>query len=159
MSKYGSRRGSFFLKTTKGRSPTIDVGCVDKIKQGKIKVLIINWICYILLGLLPLSCGDIDVWWSICNRSFHPFPSIAKHRREENRIYEWREQSIWRHYLCHWLQKHCGERLKVCRIFMLNFYCINLFSTYVDAEDFFFFFSFLWWRSIKISHNNTLWSI
>lgn len=41
LSEYGIQRpkeGPFYLKTTQGRSPTIDVGCVDRIKQGKIKV-------------------------------------------------------------------------------------------------------------------------
>jgi len=61
---------------------TINVGCVDKIKQGKIKVLIINWICSILLGLLPLSCDDIDDQ-SIIGLSVHD-----QHRKEENRIYD-----------------------------------------------------------------------
>lgn len=39
--KYGIRtpeQGPFHLKKLTGRSPTIDVGAVEKIKQGKIKV-------------------------------------------------------------------------------------------------------------------------
>ncbi|PON36436.1 Dimethylaniline monooxygenase, N-oxide-forming [Parasponia andersonii] len=41
MSEYGLRKpikGPFFLKVTTGRSPTIDVGSVPKIKSGEIKV-------------------------------------------------------------------------------------------------------------------------
>ncbi|KAI4332753.1 hypothetical protein L6164_017635 [Bauhinia variegata] len=41
LSKYGLRRpkeGPFFLKGKTGHSPTIDVGCVPKIKKGEIKV-------------------------------------------------------------------------------------------------------------------------
>ncbi|XP_050226182.1 probable indole-3-pyruvate monooxygenase YUCCA11 [Mercurialis annua] len=41
ISKYGLQRpkeGPFHLKCTTGRSPTIDVGCLKKIKQGKVKV-------------------------------------------------------------------------------------------------------------------------
>lgn len=43
ISKYGFGRpneGPFFLKAKTGRSPTIDVGCMDKIQQGKVKVFI-----------------------------------------------------------------------------------------------------------------------
>ncbi|KAL5571698.1 hypothetical protein UlMin_021295 [Ulmus minor] len=42
MSKYGLKRpkeGPFFLKQTTGRSTTIDVGCIEKIRSGEIKVL------------------------------------------------------------------------------------------------------------------------
>uniref|UniRef100_A0A803M3S3 Flavin-containing monooxygenase n=1 Tax=Chenopodium quinoa TaxID=63459 RepID=A0A803M3S3_CHEQI len=42
LSKYGIHRpneGPFFLKATKGRSPIIDVGTIDKIQSGEIKVL------------------------------------------------------------------------------------------------------------------------
>lgn len=41
LSKLGIRRpneGPFYLKATKGRSATIDVGCIKKIKQAEIKV-------------------------------------------------------------------------------------------------------------------------
>ncbi|KAI4344902.1 hypothetical protein L6164_012084 [Bauhinia variegata] len=41
LSKYGLSRpkeGPFSLKVKTGRSPTIDVGCIDKIKKGEIKV-------------------------------------------------------------------------------------------------------------------------
>ncbi|XP_062076192.1 probable indole-3-pyruvate monooxygenase YUCCA11 [Humulus lupulus] len=41
LSKWGlptPKNGPFFLKATTGRTPTIDVGCVDKIKTGEIKV-------------------------------------------------------------------------------------------------------------------------
>ena len=41
LSKYGIRRpkqGPFYLKTTAGRAPVIDVGNVDKIKSKEIKV-------------------------------------------------------------------------------------------------------------------------
>lgn len=43
VSEYGLRRptkGPFFLKATTGRSPTIDVGSVPKIKSGEMKVCI-----------------------------------------------------------------------------------------------------------------------
>lgn len=46
-SKYGFSRpkeGPFAHKVAKGRSPTIDVGCMDKIKQGKVKVCIYIYI-------------------------------------------------------------------------------------------------------------------
>ncbi|KAB2603653.1 indole-3-pyruvate monooxygenase YUCCA10 [Pyrus ussuriensis x Pyrus communis] len=42
LSKFGIRRpkeGPFYLKATKGRSATIDVGCIKKIKTAEIKVL------------------------------------------------------------------------------------------------------------------------
>ncbi|KAL5571894.1 hypothetical protein UlMin_021491 [Ulmus minor] len=42
MSKYGLKKpkeGPFFLKQTTGRSATIDVGCIEKIRSGEIKVL------------------------------------------------------------------------------------------------------------------------
>ncbi|KAG7037273.1 putative indole-3-pyruvate monooxygenase YUCCA11, partial [Cucurbita argyrosperma subsp. argyrosperma] len=41
-SKYGIRRpkgGPFLIKAKTGRSPTIDVGCMNRIKKGEIKVL------------------------------------------------------------------------------------------------------------------------
>ncbi|KAJ7965448.1 Flavin-containing monooxygenase [Quillaja saponaria] len=41
LSKYGlqmPKKGPFFLKATTGRSPTIDVGSIGKIKKGEIKV-------------------------------------------------------------------------------------------------------------------------
>lgn len=41
LSKYGLRRpknGPFHLKAATGRSPTIDVGAVNRIKNGEIKV-------------------------------------------------------------------------------------------------------------------------
>ena len=41
LSKYGFHRpkqGPFLIKQLTGRSPTIDVGCIDKIKIGQIKV-------------------------------------------------------------------------------------------------------------------------
>lgn len=41
VSKYGlqtPKEGPFFNKLTTGRSPTIDVGTVDKIKSGHVKV-------------------------------------------------------------------------------------------------------------------------
>lgn len=41
MSKYGLTRpkeGPFAMKFKGGRTPTIDVGCVKRIKKGKIKV-------------------------------------------------------------------------------------------------------------------------
>ena len=40
-SKYGIRRpkgGPFLIKAKTGRSPTIDVGCMNRIKKGEIKV-------------------------------------------------------------------------------------------------------------------------
>ncbi|KAL5571876.1 hypothetical protein UlMin_021473 [Ulmus minor] len=42
LTKYGFQRpgqGPFLIKHLTGRSPTIDVGCIDKIKTGQIKVL------------------------------------------------------------------------------------------------------------------------
>ncbi|KAL5550662.1 hypothetical protein UlMin_000838 [Ulmus minor] len=42
LSKYGfhwPKQGPFLIKQLTGRSPTIDVGCIDKIKIGQIKVL------------------------------------------------------------------------------------------------------------------------
>ena len=42
MAKYGLKRpkeGPFFLKQTTGRSATIDVGCIEKIRSGEIKVI------------------------------------------------------------------------------------------------------------------------
>jgi indole-3-pyruvate monooxygenase len=41
MSKYGlvrPKEGPFALKVSGGRTPTIDVGCIKKIKKGKVKV-------------------------------------------------------------------------------------------------------------------------
>lgn len=41
MTKYGLTRpkeGPFALKIKGGRTPTIDVGCVSRIKKGKVKV-------------------------------------------------------------------------------------------------------------------------
>lgn len=41
LSKYGlqrPRKGPFYIKQVTGRTPTIDVGCVDKIKTGRVKV-------------------------------------------------------------------------------------------------------------------------
>ncbi|KAH7519705.1 hypothetical protein FEM48_Zijuj08G0065600 [Ziziphus jujuba var. spinosa] len=41
LSKYGfqrPRKGPFYIKQITGRTPTIDVGCVDKIKTGEVKV-------------------------------------------------------------------------------------------------------------------------
>lgn len=49
LSKYGiqtPKQGPFFLKQSTGRSPTIEVGTFDRIKQGKIKVYIC--LCYSL---------------------------------------------------------------------------------------------------------------
>ena len=43
MSKYGLSRpkeGPFALKVKGGPTPTIDVGCVERIKKGKVKVAI-----------------------------------------------------------------------------------------------------------------------
>ncbi|KAJ7959224.1 Flavin-containing monooxygenase [Quillaja saponaria] len=42
LTKYGllrPRPGPFYLKATTNRSPTIDVGCIDKIKRGEVQVL------------------------------------------------------------------------------------------------------------------------
>lgn len=42
MSKYGLVRpkdGPFAMKIKGGRTPTIDVGCVHRIKKGKVKVI------------------------------------------------------------------------------------------------------------------------
>lgn len=42
LSKYGIKQpkeGPFTIKAATGQSPTIDVGCIPKIKQNKIKVI------------------------------------------------------------------------------------------------------------------------
>ncbi|MCI38346.1 flavin containing monooxygenase YUCCA10-like protein [Trifolium medium] len=50
MSKYGvvrPKEGPFAMKMSGGRTPTIDVGCIKRIKKGKVKVYYIVLLdCY-----------------------------------------------------------------------------------------------------------------
>lgn len=60
LSAYGLQRpttGPFYLKAKTGRSPTIDVGAIDKIRKGEIQVPVINLnptrttpFCYLMIN-------------------------------------------------------------------------------------------------------------
>ncbi|KAM1537431.1 hypothetical protein PS1_002366 [Malus domestica] len=66
LTKYGIRKpkeGPFFLKAAKGRAPTIDVGSINKIKTGEIKVL--PSITSIDGDLIRFQNGNVDSYNAI----------------------------------------------------------------------------------------------